>query len=80
MLRQNVNVSEIRERCLIGNDASKAYLLTLKQKAKAQRIFNRAFDDGAWNAGRPVGPRQKTVNRLNVETAFIARNFVWKHG
>jgi hypothetical protein len=54
MLWEHINVGEVRERCLIGYDAGKAYLLTLKEKAKTQGIGYRTLDDGAWNAGRPV--------------------------
>jgi hypothetical protein len=54
MLGQDVNVSEIGERCFVCYDSRKAYGLILKEQAKTQGIRNRAFDDRAWNAGRPV--------------------------
>jgi hypothetical protein len=44
VLRENVNVREIAERCPIRDDAGEADLLTLVQDAKAERIGDRAFD------------------------------------
>ena len=79
MLWQDVHVGKVCERCFVGNGASKANLFTLIKSAKTQGIVHRAFDDGAWNAGRPVRLRQEAVNRPYVEAGFVACDFVWRH-
>jgi hypothetical protein len=79
MLWQDVHVGKVCERCFVRYGASKANLFTLIKNAKTQRIIYSAFDDGAWNAERPVRLRQKAVNRPYVEAGFVACDFVRRH-
>jgi hypothetical protein len=79
VLWQNVHVGKVCERCFVCYGTSKANLFALIKNAKTQGIVYRAFDDGAWNAGRPVRLRQKAMNRPYVEAGFVACDFVWRH-
>jgi hypothetical protein len=79
MLWQDVHVSKVCEGCLVRYGASKANLFALMKNTKTQGIVYRAFDDGAWNAGRPVRLSQKAVDRPYVEAGFVGYDFVWRH-
>src|SRR5215471_19113186 len=60
MLGKNINVRQIRESRLIGDDGSKPHLLTLAENTKTERISYGAFDNSAWSSKRPIGLGQKT--------------------
>jgi hypothetical protein len=79
MLWQDVHVSKVCEGCLVRYGASKANLFALMKNTKTQGIVYRAFDDGAWNAWRPVRLSQKAVDRPYVEAGFVGNDFVWRH-
>jgi len=79
MCWQDVYVSKVCEGGLVRYGASKANLFTLMKNPKTQGILYRAFDDVAWNTGRPVRLCQKVVDRRYVEAGFVARDFVWRH-
>ena len=72
VLRQDIDVGKIAESCFVGHHAGKADLPALMERPKAQGIFYRALDNGARNAGRPVGLSQKAMNRRYVEACFVA--------
>src|SRR5215467_478713 len=79
MLGKNINVRQIRESRLIGDDPSKPHLLTLAENTKTEGISYGAFDNSAWNSERPIGLGQKAVNRIDVELRFIGCYFVCGH-
>ena len=74
--RNDVNIRKECERGLVCYDACKADLLILMENGEAQGIRNCAFDNGAWNAGRPVRLREEAVDPFYIEAALIAGKFV----
>jgi len=79
MLGENVNVGKVRESRLVRYHASKTHLFIVVENAEANGIGDRALDNGARNAGRPIGLRKEAVNRTYVETRFVTRDFIRDH-
>ena len=72
MLRQNEYVSDPGEGRVIRHDAREANLLMALVDSKRQRVFNRALDDLARSAARPIRlARQIVVNQIEIKPGTI---------
>ncbi len=77
---ENVYVGQVGERGFVRNHASESHLLAAEEDTKAEGIRNGAFDDVSWNARRPIGPREKCMDGVNVKSRDVGGDLVDRHG
>jgi hypothetical protein len=64
---KNIDIGQIGERGLVGDDARETRLILPAKQTKTQRVRNRPLNDLDRHAGRPVAARQEFVDRLKVQ-------------
>ena len=61
-----------RKRGGVGNNAGQANLCRVVKKTEAERAFQRAFDDFAWNAFAPIDVGQERMDSFHVQSCRIS--------
>src|SRR6185312_13123632 len=72
---QHENVSHIRKRRIVADDAGKADLLAAFVNAEAKRILQGSSDRLDRNALSPIRMRQKIMHHRNIDPARISADF-----
>ncbi len=74
---EDEDICEIRERCLIGNHTSEAYLLRPEVHAKTKRVCDGSLYNFAWNTRRPITLRKKRMNDCDIDALAISGNLIF---